>query len=352
MPVSPYGHNKQWKNTSFRSALIALTRHHYDCCDTYRNILATSNFKLNAESRLEELPFLPVSLFKYLTLVSVPADKVQRTLTSSGTTRQTVSKIYLDSETSVKQMQALTSIVSDFIGRERLPMLVIDNPSVLQNHNGYSARAAANQGFSLFGKNRTFALSDNMQPDLEEIQKFLQALNGKPFFLFGFTYIIWQHLFKYLHQNDIMLDLRNGILIHGGGWKRLAEYEVSDEIFRSGLEERTGLKKIYNYYGMVEQTGSIYMQCEHKHFHCSNFSDIFIRRVEDFSLCEFGEPGIIQTISALPHSYPGHNLLTEDEGVLLGEDDCPCGRYGKYFKVMRRLLNAELKGCGDVYATN
>src|ERR1700750_1704491 len=110
MPVSPYGQDKHWKNTSFRSALIALTRHHHDHCETYRNILAASNCCLHAESQLEELPFLPVSLFKYLALVSVPPDKVQRTLTSSGTSRQTVSKIYLDSETSVKQMQALTSI--------------------------------------------------------------------------------------------------------------------------------------------------------------------------------------------------------------------------------------------------
>jgi hypothetical protein len=52
----------------------------------------------------------------------------------------------------------------------------------------------------------------------------------------------------------------------------------------------------------------------------------------------------------LPESYPGHSLLTEDEGVILGEDDCPCGRKGKYFKVMGRLKNAEIRGCGDTYA--
>ena len=35
----------------------------------------------------------------------------------------------------------------------------------------------------------------------------------------------------------------------------------------------------------------------------------------------------------MPTSYPGHSLLTEDEGVLLGEDDCTCSRLGKYFKI-------------------
>ena len=46
-----------------------------------------------------------------------------------------------------------------------------------------------------------------------------------------------------------------------------------------------------------------------------------------------GEPGVIESLSLLPRSYPGHAVLTEDVGVLLGEDDCPCGRLGKYFTV-------------------
>jgi hypothetical protein len=80
------------------------------------------------------------------------------------------------------------------------------------------------------------------------------------------------------------------------------------------------------------------------------FSDIITRRAGDFSVCDYGEPGIIQVLSMIPHSYPGHSLLTEDEGVVLGEDDCPCGRKGKYFKVIGRLKNAEIRGCSDTYA--
>jgi hypothetical protein len=55
-------------------------------------------------------------------------------------------------------------------------------------------------------------------------------------------------------------------------------------------------------------------------------------------------------LSILPNSYPGHSLLTEDEGVLIGEDDCMCGRLGKYFKIVGRLKNAEIRGCSDTYA--
>ena len=100
---------------------------------------------------------------------------------------------------------------------------------------------------------------------------------------------------------------------------------------------------------MVEQTGTIYMECEEGHLHASDFSDIIIRRESDFSEASLGEKGIIQVISVLPKSYPGQSLLTEDEGVLLGEDNCKCGRKGKYFKILGRIKSAELRGCSDTY---
>jgi hypothetical protein len=103
---------------------------------------------------------------------------------------------------------------------------------------------------------------------------------------------------------------------------------------------------------MVEQTGTIYMECEYGHLHTSIFSDLLIRRPIDFSLAGIGEKGIIQVVSILPESYPGHILLTEDEGMILGEDDCPCGRLGKYFKIEGRMKSAELRGCSDTYAVN
>jgi hypothetical protein len=102
---------------------------------------------------------------------------------------------------------------------------------------------------------------------------------------------------------------------------------------------------------MVEQTGTIYMECRCGHLHTSAFSDVLIRRPKDFSLADVGEKGLIEVVSVLPSSYPGHVLLTEDEGMILGEDDCPCGLKGKYFKIEGRIKNAEIRGCSDTYAS-
>ena len=38
-----------------------------------------------------------------------------------------------------------------------------------------------------------------------------------------------------------------------------------------------GIKNIHNYYGMIEQTGSIFLECEKGFFHPSIFSEVIIR---------------------------------------------------------------------------
>ena len=139
------------------------------------------------------------------------------------------------------------------------------------------------------------------------------------------------------------------MLVHGGGWKKLADQHISTERFKQELRETCGLTRVHNYYGMVEQTGTIYMECEHGHLHAPVWSDVTIRRPGDFSVAGVGETGLIQVSSVLPRSYPGHVLLTEDEGRILGEDDCPCGRKGKYFEILGRVKRAEVRGCSDTY---
>ena len=166
--------------------------------------------------------------------------------------------------------------------------------------------------------------------------------------------MVWKYFYRELlrlRNEGIIFDLSKGILIHGGGWKKLINEAVEPEEFQQRLKEVCGLDRIHDYYGMVEQTGCIYMQCECGHLHASIYSDVIARRSEDFSECDFGERGILQVVSAIPESYPGHSLLTEDEGVILGEDDCPCGRKGKYFKVIGRLKDAEIRGCSDTFVS-
>ena len=246
----------------------------------------------------------------------------------------------------------MVKIVSDFTGSGRMPMIILDCPSVVRDRKMFSARGAGILGFSIFGAKKIYALDDDMQLNVERLKEFLKIHSGQHILLFGFTFMIWQHFYKELmrlKKEGITFDFSNGILIHGGGWKKLEKEAVCTQDFKDCLRETCGLTEIYDYYGMVEQTGTVYMQCSYGHFHASNFSDIVIRRMLDFSVADIGEEGVIQVMSLLPKSYPGHSILTEDVGIILGEDDCPCGRKGKYFKILGRMKNAEVRGCSDTY---
>lgn len=348
--LAPFSLEREAKDRWAAAALADLTRHHRDRCPAYRRMLDGLGFDLRQAACVADFPFLPVRLFKEMELRSVPAADVFKTMTSSGTTGQAPSIIALDRETAGNQQKALAKIVADFIGPRRLPMLILDSPSVVKDRALFSARGAGILGFSIFGTDRIYALDDEMRLDVAGVREFLARHAGQPVLLFGFTFMVWQHFYRELARLETPLDLSRGILVHGGGWKKLAGEAVTPQEFRKRFAETCGLARIHDYYGMVEQTGSIFMECEQGHLHASIFSDVIPRRAFDFAPCAVGEPGILETISLLPRSYPGHCLLTEDEGALLGEDDCPCGRKGKYFKVMGRLANAEIRGCSDTYA--
>lgn len=329
--------------------LAELCLRHEQNCPPYARMLKAWGARPEETKSYEDMPFLPVRLFKEFSLSSVPQEDLHKTMTSSGTTGQQVSRIYLDRETSTAQSKVLAKIVSDFLGNSRVPMIILDTSALLKNRAMFSARGAGVMGFSIFARDKFFALDENMRLDVEGLKAFLQKHAEGPIFLFGFTFMIWQHFYRELLELEERIDLSRGVLIHGGGWKKLADQAVSAEQFKQSLRDVCGIERVHDYYGMVEQTGTIYMECEQGHLHAPVWSDVLIRRAHDFSLAEMGERGLIEVASVLPWSYPGHLLLTEDEGAILGEDDCPCGRKGKYFKVYGRIKRAEVRGCSDTY---
>lgn len=338
------------KQELLTSLLSGLHHWHMDHCGEYRKITERVFGDRTHFSSVADIPFLPVSIFKHHALKSVPDTEVYKVLTSSGTTGQQVSRIYLDRDTAKLQTLALSRIISHVLGTTRLPMLIVDSKSVLTNKASFSARGAGILGLSVFGKDHTYCLDDQFEPDEDILGSFLGKYSGEPIFIFGFTFMIWQYLYKARLQKKY--DLSKAILIHSGGWKKLTDIAVDNETFRRQLGERFGIRQIYNFYGMVEQVGSVFLENAEGYLHCPNFADIIIRDPVDFSVQKPGKEGLIQVVSALPKSYPGHSLLTEDIGIQMGEDDAGNGWKGKYFRILGRAKKAELRGCSDTFKTN
>jgi len=101
---------------------------------------------------------------------------------------------------------------------------------------------------------------------------------------------------------------------------------------------------------MVEQVGVIFPDCEEGRKHVPDFAEVIIRNPLTMEEERDGDPGLIEIMSILPNSYPGEAILTEDQGRIIGIDDCSCGRKGKSFEFLSRVEKAELRGCGDTFA--
>ena len=347
--ISPYGLSASEKERALSENLTALTRRHYDNCLEYRKILDVLGYDPSRAYASAELPFIPVRLFKNYELRSVPQDQIVKTLTSSGTSGQAVSRIFLNADNVRSQSKALNEIISSFIGKQRLPLLLLDTEMIKKDRSMYSARDAGIIGFSIFGRNSVYALDAGMKLDVEKVTAFCERHAEEPILMFGYTYMIWQFVVRVLEEIGHRFYMKNAVLFHIGGWKKLKDQAVDALEFNRRVQGVLGNVRVYNYYGMAEQLGSVFVECEHGHMHCSNYSDVIIRRPSDFSVAGQGERGLIELLSVLPVSYPGHALLTEDEGELRGVDDCSCGRKGKYFKIHGRIKSAELRGCSDTY---
>lgn len=348
LSLPPYSLAASEKSRLFLPLLRELENRHYQACPPYRKMIDAIYSHSRERAFLDQFPYLPVNVFKELTLASIPEHDYFKVLLSSGTTGSRPSQIILDTATAHRQTLALAAIMHSFLGPKRLPMLIIDSPGTLADRSRFSARAAGIVGMSHFGRAHHYALNDAMELELEKLRSWLQVHGGQPFFIFGFTYIVWKHLVQQTHQGE--LDLSQGILFHSGGWKKLEEEKVDNNTFKGVLNKQFGLSRCHSFYGMVEQVGSVYVECEHGHLHCPNFADVIMRDARSWQPATIGSTGIAQVVSLLSTSYPGHSLLTEDLGAILGEDNCPCGRKGKYFWIAGRVPHAAPRGCGDTFA--
>ena len=193
---SPYSLKFNEKKIIYKKIINQLTNYHYKNCREYKKILDFFNFNPKKNNSLDDIPFLPVKLFKEYDLRSVSIKKITKILTSSGTTGNKVSKIFLDKITTINQTKVLSKIMSNFIGKKRLPMLIIDTQSIIKNRSLFSARGAAVVGFSFIGSNVTYALDENLNINFNKVEDFINKYKQSNFLIFGFTSMIYEYFYK------------------------------------------------------------------------------------------------------------------------------------------------------------
>lgn len=305
-------------------------------------------------SSLEQIPLIPAQMFKRFDLRTCAAEEVVHVLSSSGTTGGGASRIPIDAKTASRQERALAHTLKHFLGTKRKPFLVLDSQVASGTSRDLSARGAGIRGLARFSNEIAYALTGPAGEELFDrnaFDSFCARHAGKDAYAFGFTYIIWSVFLKSLAQEPVNLPKFNSITVfHSGGWKKLSQEASPDEFTRAiAAAMGTAPANVRNFYGMAEEPGVIFVDCENGCKHVPNFADIIIRDPASHAPLALGVEGLIEVLSVLPTSYPGQAILTEDIGRIKGIDDCACGRKGKYFTFRSRISRAQARGCGDTF---
>jgi hypothetical protein len=321
----------------------------------FRNYLERWPVHFRAADSLADLPYLPAGAFKASPPLSlVDAKEVKRTLTSSATTGQVPSRVVLDAETAKRMTKGVSTIIKDFVGPARRPYLVIDTQENLHGQAEMGARGAAIQGLGSFATETTCCLrrdpEGNSSLDLEKLLEFAAKRRGAEVLAYGFTWVIWTQLVQPLQRQGIALDIPNVRVLHSGGWKRLEQQAVTRDVFIKGVASVFGCSadRVIDFYGMVENVGVVYPDCEHGNKHVPAFAEVVVRNPLTLEPVAAGQRGLVQVCSVLPTSFPGFLVLTEDLAEVIDYGECPCGRRGTSFRFAGRVPKAEVRGCGNL----
>ena len=193
-------------------------------------------------------------------------------MNSSGTSSANTSKIYMDKDNAKIQTKILKTIVSDFIGKSRMPMLIIDSEAIVKTGGNFSARTAGIVGFSIFGKDHTFALNDQLEIDIEVLKNTLM----KHYLLDFHTYcskldgesseMMCELLSSRSDRDTINLTLNsfntplNDVLVRSRLYPTIGHlYPAGTELISKSMDEQKlldSLKSYNEYYHILEKMNS------------------------------------------------------------------------------------------------
>ena len=355
LELAPYEGGQEAEEL-FMQALQEECLFHYEHNEMYRRFCDRKGFDPHQPFTIEDMPPVSVSVFKELgfKLNSVPKEDLTLALQSSATSG-VPSTIVVDKETAKRQAKAMIKVVGEFIGKERKPFLIMDIDPRSSYKKLLGARFAAVTGYLRFANKTGYFLKADENNvsyfDVEGIQEYVKGLDAdKPVVVFGFTYILYQHVLQSIEKAGVNIQLPKGSkIIHIGGWKKLESEKISKDLFNDKLSKCFGISPadVIDIYGFTEQMGLNYPDCRCGCKHESTYVKVLVRDVVTNEVLPAGKEGKLEFVTPVPHSYPGNAVLTDDLGVIIDEP-CPCGRSGKRFKILGRLKKAEIRGCGDI----
>ena len=301
----------------FSAAALALFRFQAERCEPYRRYVELLGINPAEVSRIEDIPFLPIELFKSHTIYCGEGEP-EMVFTSSSTTGQTPSRHPM-AQLSIYE-RAFTEAFRTFYGPAEQYGIYALLPSYLQR-----------KGSSLiYMADRLIAEAGSGGFYLDEYEKLIADMEAdpKPKILLGVSYALWDLAERYAPK------LHNTVVMETGGMKGYREEIPKEELHRI-LCEGFGVERIHSEYGMAELTSQAYSSGEGI-FCAPKWMKVLVRDINDpFCLLPAGARGGVNIID-LANIYSCAFIETQDVGRTFADGS---------FAIEGRIDRSEIRGC-------
>ena len=305
----------------FEQLALKLFQYHANKNETYRDFIGHLGVNSSEVSKLSQIPFLPISIFKRhsIGIFNAPPEAI---FLSSGTTGMERSQHHVASLRLYER--SLHQCFHQFFGKEKDYCILALLPSYLERSNSslvYMTQKLMKEGGHRdngFYLDRLTALSKVLKKNSEKGVKTL---------LIGVTFALLELAEKHPQQ------LQNCTVLETGGMKGRRK-EMPREEVHDILKAAFGLKNIASEYGMTELLSQAY-SLGNGIFQTPPWMRLYARETTDpLSVLERGKGALNVIDLANIHSCPF--IATQDLGHIHQDHS---------FEVLGRMDDAEVRGC-------
>lgn len=308
--------------TNFDSLALEIFRFQFEHNSVYATFAKGIGKNPENVNRVEEIPFLPVELFKTHKIYSSEKEP-EIVFTSSGTTGQVTSRhevadlaLYRKSfRTSFRKFYGepghwiILALLPAYLEREGSSLVYMADRLIRESENAYS-------GFYL---NNYKELSDKLRKLKNE---------GKKVLLLGVTYALLD-LAEQFPQS-----IPDCVIMETGGMKGKRKEMIREEVHEI-LRKSFGVPEIHSEYGMTELLSQAYSK-GNGIFNCPPWMKIKIREMNDpLSCASIGKTGGVNVMD-LANVYSCSFISTSDLGKLHSD---------RSFEILGRFDNSDVRGC-------
>lgn len=310
---------------NFNSTALEVFHFQFAANPVYRTYVQHLNIKRETIRKVEDIPFLPVEVFKNHAVLT--GGNAEIVFESSSTTGMVPSKHFV-SQKALYERSVLDGFTR-FYGEPGQYTFLALLPHYLERGNS-SLVYMVNYLMMQSPDNPHGFYLHNHAELRDTIKKLMHE--GRKIFLIGVAYA----LADFAEQFPVSLE--GQIVMETGGMKGRKK-ELLRQQLHVILRSSFHVDHIHSEYGMTELLSQAYAK-EDGLFQCPPWMKVLLREVNDpFASVEMGQSGLINVID-LANINSCSFLATQDLGRLL-----PDGR----FEVLGRADNSDVRGCSLLY---